>query len=337
MNAGLPVHLSAEITPARELTAELSTRFLDYLDPTRISPRTIQTYHGALKQFFSWLRLQGISQPDRASVRRYALDLSARGLRPSTISAYLGAIRLFFAWTADEGFYPDISGRVKGPKVDKGFKKDSLNESQVWDILERIKADDEQGARDYAMLLLMVQAGLRTIEVVRADIGDFGQPEGVDVLHVHGKGKTGKAEVVLIDIDALTAVRRYLSFRRKAGGNVGPDQPLFTSTSTNHSGQRLTTRSISRIAKQAMKAAGFDSPRLTAHSLRHSTATIFRRNGGTLENLRLAMRHVNEATSRQYDHSLKTLQNDFAQVIGNALRAARPTRRKRRAVSVKKP
>lgn len=334
----LPVPIpSGAVVYARELTADLSDRFLDYLDPTRISARTIQTYHGALKQFFSWLRSQGISQPDRASVKRYALELSARGLRPSTISAYLGAVRLFFSWTADEGLYPDISGRVRGPKVDKGFKKDCLNESQIWDILKRIKPDDEQGARDYAMLLLMVQAGLRTIEVIRADIGDFGQPEGKDALHVHGKGKSGKDAVVLIDIDTLAAVRRYLSFRRKAGGDVGPNQPLFTSTSSNHRGQRMTTRSISRIVKQAMKAAGFDSPRLTAHSLRHSTATIFKRNGGTDEFLQLGMRHERMETSQRYNHYSNVMNNPIAQVIGNALRAARPGRSKRGPVSVKKP
>lgn len=67
-------------------------------------------------------------------------------------------------------------------------------------------------------------------------------------------------------LNLLENVRTYL----KARGNVEEGQPLFTSTSNNSRGKRISTRTISGIVKTALKNAGYDSARLTAHSLRHS-------------------------------------------------------------------
>ena len=80
--------------------------------------------------------------------------------------------------------------------------------------------------------------------------------------------------------------------------------PLFTSTSNNSKGERLTTRSISYIAKEGLKAIGLDERAFTAHSLRHTTAVNILRAGGSLETAQFTLRHSNPATTQIYTATL---------------------------------
>lgn len=327
MNAGLPVHLSAEITPARELTAELFERFIDFIDAR---PKTVESYRRAVRQFFRWTLENGIRQPGRADVLRYREQIRA-SLKPGTVQAYIIALRQFFKWTAQEGFYQNIADNVKGAKLDRAHKKDTLTTAQIQDILKRFKVTTEQGARDYAIIALMVTGCLRDIEVSRADVEDL-RPAGDSMaLFIQGKGRDEKTEYVKITHQVDKAIRRYLSLRRKARRDTGPKSPLFTSTARSNRGQRMTTRSISRIVKQAMQAAGYDSERLTAHSLRHTGATVNLLNGGTLEETQQLLRHSSISTTMIYLHHIDRAKNQSENRISDAIFTGKPAERKARA------
>jgi len=87
---------------------------------------------------------------------------------------------------------------------------------------------------------------------------------------------------------------------------------LFTSTSNNSQGGRLTTRTVSYIAKEGLKAIGLDERAFTAHSLRHTTAVNILRAGGSLEAAQFTLRHSNPATTQLYTATLneeRRLQN----------------------------
>ena len=94
---------------------------------------------------------------------------------------------------------------------------------------------------------------------------------------------------------------------------------LFVSTSNNNKGQRLTTRSISGIVKKRLKAAGYTSNRLTAHSLRHTAGTLNLMNGGTLEETQQLLRHSNINTTMIYLHHLERENNQSEKRIADAL------------------
>jgi len=87
------------------------------------------------------------------------------------------------------------------------------------------------------------------------------------------------------------------------------NQPLFASTSNNNHNGRVTTRTISGIVKERLRAAGFDSDRLTAHSLRHTAANLNLRNGGTLEETQQLLRHTNITTTMIYIKSIEREDN----------------------------
>ncbi len=78
----------------------------------------------------------------------------------------------------------------------------------------------------------------------------------------------------------------------------------------------MTTRSIRRIVKQAFIAAGFDSPRLTAHSTRHTAATLSLLNGATLQEL---LRHKNIGTTEIYAHNIDATSNPAATDVEEAI------------------
>lgn len=84
----------------------------------------------------------------------------------------------------------------------------------------------------------------------------------------------------------------------------------------------MTTRSVSKTAKEAMKAAGYDSERLTAHSTRHTAVTLALLNGESLEKVKQFARHANMNTTLIYAHELEQDKNDCSDVIAAAIKKA---------------
>ena len=287
-------------------------RFINYLDA---SPKTVETYKKALRQFFNYLALNGIRQPQREDVIAFRDDLKASGLKPTTVQNYITATRIFFKWTEQEGLYPNIAEHVKGAKLDKNHKKDYLTSSQAKEILANIKTDTEEGLRNYAILSLMVTGGLRTIEVSRADVGDLRTVGENTVLFVQGKGREEKTEYIKISATVEKAIRTYL----KARENVEEGQPLFTSTSNNSRGKRISTRTVSGIVKTALKNAGYDSARLIAHSLRHTAITLALLAGREITEVQQFARHANLNTTMIYNHALDQAKNGCSDAISNAI------------------
>ena len=296
----------------RTLDFKIFERFINYLDA---SPKTVETYKKALRQFFNYIGVHGIRQPQREDVLAFRDDLKASGLKPTTVQNYITATRIFFKWTEQEGLYPNIAEHVKGAKLDKNHKKDYLTSRQAKEVLAGVQTDSEEGLRNYAILSLMVTGGLRTIEVSRADVGDLRTLGENTVLFVQGKGREEKTEYIKISAPVEKAIRSYL----KARENVEEGQPLFTSTSNNSRGKRITTRTVSAIVKNALKNAGYDSARLTAHSLRHTAITLALLAGREITEVQQFARHANLNTTMIYNHALDQAKNGCSDAITNAI------------------
>lgn len=297
---------------SRTLDFNIFDRFINYLDA---SPKTVETYKKALRQFFNYIGVHGIRQPQREDVLAFRDDLKASGLKPTTVQNYITATRIFFKWTEQEGLYPNIAEHVKGAKLDKNHKKDYLTSRQAKEVLANVQTDSEEGLRNYAILSLMVTGGLRTIEVSRADVGDLRTVGENTVLFVQGKGREEKTEYIKISAPVEKAIRSYL----KARENVEEGQPLFTSTSNNSRGKRITTRTVSAIVKNALKNAGYDSARLTAHSLRHTAITLALLAGREITEVQQFARHANLNTTMIYNHALDQAKNGCSDAITNAI------------------
>lgn len=301
-----------ELAVTTVITYDTFERFISYLDA---SPKTIETYTKALRQFFNYIGLHGIRKPQREDVLAFRDDLKASGLKPTTVQNYITATRLFFKWTAQEGLYPNIAEHVKGAKLDKNHKKDYLTSRQAKEVLAEVQTDSEEGLRNYAILSLMVTGGLRTIEVSRADVEDLRTVGESTVLYIQGKGREEKTEYIKISAPVEKAIRSYL----KARENVEEGQPLFTSTSNNSKGKRITTRTVSGVVKTALRNAGYDSARLTAHSLRHTAITLALLAGREITEVQQFARHANLNTTMIYNHALDQAKNGCSDAISSAI------------------
>lgn len=293
------------------ITEDLFLRFISFVDA---SPKTIETYTRAIRQFAKYLYSNGISQPVREDVIAYREWLK-EDHKPSTVQNYIVAVRLFFQWTAQEGLYPDIAQHIKGAKLNREFKKDYLTSRQTKKVLETAKEDSIQGLRNYAILALLFTGGLRTVEIARADMEDLRTAGDSTVLYIQGKGRTEKTEYIKVTPETEDALRAYLTAR----GAVDSKEPLFTSTSNNSMGKRLSTRTVSGIVKQALINAGYNSEKLTAHSTRHTAVTLALLGGQKLEEVQQFARHKNIATTLVYAHNLDRAKNNCEATIARAI------------------
>ena len=297
---------------AQELTEETYRRFVAFLD---VKEKSTETYTRNLRQMFRYFAEHGIRSPQREDILSYRESLKERGLKPTTVQGYITSARLFFQWTEQERIYPNVAAHIKGAKLNREHKKDYLTSKQSKAVLAGIDRSSLTGLRDYAIVALTMTDALRTIEVSRADIGDLRALGDDTVLYIQGKGRDEKAEYVKVRPQVEEAIRAYL----RARGESDPASPLFASESNNSKGGRMSTRSISGICKAAMVGAGYNSSRLTAHSLRHTGVTLALLSGESLEEAQQYARHANIATTMIYNHAIDKAKNSCAAAVADAI------------------
>ena len=270
-------------------------------------------YRRTLKQYFNWIDttnylLNEIARPQLLEYKDYLLNSNMSSL---TVGSYITSVRRFYEWTEANKFYPNVAKGIKTPKRKQQFKKQPLLPAQATALLNFYQ---DKALRDYAIISLLLRTGLRTIEVIRASVEDITFKGGQRVLLVQGKGRDEKDNFVLLTDKTYKPIAEYLATR----SNISPLDPLFISTSNNSKGERLTTRTISYIAKEGLKAIGLDNKSFTAHSLRHTTAVNILRAGGSLEMAQFTLRHTNPATTQIYTATLneeRRLQNSGEALI----------------------
>lgn len=296
----------------QKLPAGTLNTFLDsFISTVDVTAGTRKSYRKKVKAFFTWMVETRTMNPRREDILRYKADLTDRGLSPLTVSAYLTPLRLFFSWMEAEDRYPNITAGVKGAKKPAGFRKESLTVDQVKTVLETIDRSTPQGKRDFAILNLLFRTGIRTAELITADIEDIRQEGGIAVLDVKGKGHDSKDEFVLLTQEALQPIYEYLGTRKA----TKEADPLFTSVSNNSRGQRLTTRTIRGMVKYYFTEGGLNSPKLTAHSTRHTFATMALLNGAQPIQVKEALRHKDLQTTMIYTHVINRTQDGAEKYI----------------------
>lgn len=312
MERGLTTVQAQGLAIQRTFGRDLESQFIAYLDA---KPKTVQTYTRAIRQFFKWMQDNGIGRPTFEDVKTYREELMQTH-KPTTVQAYIFTVRRFFEWTESAGLYPNVAGKIKGARIDREHKKDYLTSEQVKAVLQGIDRSTLQGKRNYAIVALMITGGLRDIEVSRAKVEDLRTAGNNTVLFLQGKGHDEKTDYVIIPEQTERAIREYLRER----GKTNPTDPLFTSLSNNSTGKPMTTRSISEVAKQSMIQAGYDSERLTAHSMRHTAVTLaLIANGGNIQEAQQFARHADISTTMIYAHNLERQNNQCSRLIAESV------------------
>ena len=287
---------------AQGLSGEIQNLIGAFLNGLDVKESSRRLYGRTLKQFFTWLRLTGRNLPEltKADIADYKNYLETElKLSPLTIGSYIVSLRKFYNWVEAEGLYKDITKGIKTPPRSQAFEKQYLSEGKSRELLGHYEG---LSLRDYAIVNLMLRTGLRCIEVSRAQVGDICFMGEQRVLKIWGKGKSEAEKgkdynfVVLTD-KAYLPIKNYLEATRK-GARSG--EPLFTSNSHQNQGKQLSTRTISGICKEGLKSIGLDGKEYTAHSLRHTTASLLLGHGQTLLAVQHVLRHASVNTTQRY-------------------------------------
>ena len=327
-------------SPALSFNLSCIDAFISYIDR---GEKTTRTYLMNLKQFAAWLKYAQITNPTRQDIISYRQYLTAEhdaitldnstpcgyqirtdkngnpikiNCKPNTVKQYLRNVCQLFKWTAAAGIYPNIAENIHAPKIKADtHRKEALTPADVMTIESKIDRSNTQGKRLYAMFLLAVNAGLRTIEINRANIKDIETKNGSSYLYIWGKGHTEPDTRKPLAPEVKAAIDDYLQSRTdsKTGNS-----PLFTATGNRSGGKRIAVTTISTMLKRAMQAAGYDSERLTAHSLRHTAGTNTMEITNDIYLTQKYMRHANPATTEIYLHNeTEKAETDIAQKLYN--------------------
>ena len=287
--------------PSRKL--ELPTLILQFEVHNRSegkSQKTVGWYNEALGLFHRWLQEEGMSclidDLGEEEARQFVLYVQTRkgnrGFASSTtVNNRVRALRAFFSWLHSQGYTKEHRlEHMKPPKFTKKVK-DILTGDEIDRILRSMNQDTVLGARNTAMVTLMLDTGLRLAEVVRLE------PENVHLedryLKVLGKGN--KERVVAFGANCQRTLIHYDYHYRFEADSSSADA-FFLSID----GYPMQKEALKSIMRRLADTSGV--PRLHAHLLRHTYATQFLIHGGDPFLLKQNLGHTTWAMVEQYIH-----------------------------------
>jgi integrase/recombinase XerC len=280
--------------------------FRSYLaDERRFSPRTVLAYRTDLARFTDfWQREFGeapaprtsLARVDTLAVRSYLAALHRAGLKNRSIARHLSTLRSFFRWACREGHLEKNPAKgLPSPRTPRTLPR-AMTLSDTETLLAASR-EDAVPERERALFELLYATGLRVSEAAGLDLEDVDFSSRL--LRVVGKGS--KERIVPFGEEAQDALRAYLparaALRRGTGALDGVGEPLFV----NRRGGRLTTRSMARLLKRRLAAAGL--PRdISPHALRHTFATHLLQAGADLRSIQELLGHASLSTTQKYTH-----------------------------------
>lgn len=283
------------------------------------SAATTKTYSKAIGYFIRWLADNGVQNPQRADIINYREHLSATKA-VATARLYTTAVKTMFKWLASQGLYLNVAADVKTPSLEEAgevHRREAVTLTEAREVLSSFNGKkDEKSLRDALIMRLLLNCGLRSIELVRLDATDIEKRHGKIYLRIWGKARSGKVQRVEISKSVYNQILQYLDVR---GSKSVKGEPMFTSTAHRNFGKRLQTQSISKLAKATFRAVGIDSPNVVCHSCRHFAVTELLRAGVDMERVRRFARHKSAVTTAVYRHDIDEKTDNTALILSDLL------------------
>ena len=211
------------------------------------------------------------------------------GIEPAARSRKLSAIKSFYKYLTirTKQLQENPVADLEYPKLRKSLPK-YLTMSQAAALLESVSGQNAK--RDYAILMLFLNCGIRRSELVGLNISDVYE----DRIRVIGKGN--KERFVYFGSACHRAIESYMEERNKLV--LTDNRALFGS----RNGNRISVTAVHRLVEKALLKAGLDATQFSAHKLRHTAATMMLSGGVDVKTVQEVLGHENLNTTQIYTH-----------------------------------
>ena len=215
------------------------------------------------------------------------------GISPAARARKLSAIKSFFKYLTirTKLLQDNPVADLEYPKLRKSLPK-YLTMEQSAALLQAVSGPNAK--RDYAILMLFLNCGIRRSELVNLNIADVYE----DRIRVIGKGN--KERIVYFGTPCRKAIDAYMIERNKK--ILTDNKALFGSRNNN----RISTEAVHRLVKKALLQAGLDADQFSAHKLRHTAATMMLSGGVDVKTVQEVLGHENLNTTQIYTHIANT-------------------------------
>ncbi len=276
------------MTP-QQLLQQTVPLFIRSLSGRNVSQYTATAYKTDVSQFLAWVLANDgtVLSPahlTRSHITDFLSSLADQGRTGVTRARKLAAMREYCKFLTEQGVIPSSPATtIKMPKKEKK-QKTYLRPDEYSKMLAAAGGNP----RDFCILQLFLQTGIRVSELIAIELSDLDLAERI--LTVHGKGKKER-NIVLVK-KAMQAVQSYLCVRPKTG-----DQHVFL----NYEGAGLSVRGVRKIVDKYVKLAGIQK-KISCHGLRHTFGTTKAVLGMNAFQLKELFGHSSIQTSVEYVH-----------------------------------
>lgn len=255
---------------------------LDDIDIKDIDIKFIQEIDTSdIFDFLSYLANDRTANPDSAAPE-YGISASSRARKLSAVKSFYKYLTVRTKQLEDNPV-----ADLEYPKLRKSLPK-YLTLEQSAALLQAVSGPNEK--RDYAILMLFLNCGIRRSELVNLNLTDVYE----DRIRVVGKGN--KERFVYFGSACRKAIDAYLLERNKKV--LSDNRALFGSRDNN----RISVTAVHRLVKKALLQAGLDSTQFSAHKLRHTAATMMLSGGVDVKTVQEVLGHENLNTTQIYTH-----------------------------------
>lgn len=272
---------------------DLIKLFVNECRAKNLSSRTIQFYEENLLGLQKTFQLQGVELELSTLTNRdmktyyvgYMLD---KGLASNTVNGRIKSCKAFFKFLFEERYITsNLADELRLVKAEKKMIQ-TFTKEQLLTLLNRPDRNTFTGFRDYTIMMVMLETGIRIGELLNLRLGDLFLKE-MEIRITRGKG--GKARRVPIQKTCVKILKQYLDER----GDLDTDW-LFV----NVEGNALRMRTIQESIQQYGKEAGICGVRVSPHTFRHTMAKFYILNGGDVFTLQQILGHSTLDMVRYY-------------------------------------
>lgn len=302
----------------QENNPEFLNSFLDYTSTIlNKSPNSIKEYNYDLTTFLRFIKihfkLTSEQELKNITIKDISIDVIKKiklndihsflfflkenfRSKPATLARKVSSIRIFFNYLCQKANILEINPaqNLETPKLDKRLPKYlSLDESKK--LLTTTSEESRNKERDYAIITLFLNCGMRLSELVGINVKDINFSECK--LNVIGKGN--KERTIYLNKSCINSINDYLKIRPKDGIKYNSKDALFLSERR----ERISNRTVQYVVKQELQKSGLDTNKYSVHKLRHTAATLMYQYGNVdIRALQELLGHESIATTQIYTH-----------------------------------